>query len=405
MNKIKHVLVFEYMQVVKSKGFLITTFILSVLLLCVGVIPTIVGVVQDKFFNDESKCVAYIDLTGQYNKELLSQYFPEYEWVHHEINELDDVKEKIESKEYKFGLKINDSLSYDLILASSLTTKEFGKYDDMIKEVYQKDILLDKLTVSETNELLNVEISSDIILLGKNGSEGYALAYVVLMIVFIMLANYGNLIAASVVTEKTSRTIEIIFTSAKPTDIIFGKVFGVGMAIITQCIGFAFVFYLSMLLSSNTMVSGIYDQVFNILVGNHLYIYIFTFFIFGFFSYSFLFAATGATAKEAQDVNKTTVIPVILMIVGFYIAMFYIGASSRLPEELIKALSFTPFISPFIMIVRLCTTELAFYEILIAILVNIGTIVLSGMISAKIYKTNIMMYGSKVSLKNLLIKQ
>jgi len=410
MNRIKTVLAFEYFSVLKNKAFIITNLILALIIIVAAFVPGLLSSFNsDRSSTDSSidsstdssidtKYAAYIDMTGQYDETLLSSYFPQYEWVRHDLSQFEDLLVDVENSNFDLALNFRDSVSYDLIVRNSINSAGPRAFNDMVTDIYQRNFLSEHGVSDEIiQNLLNVELSQSTITVGGGG---FWLGYVILMITFFPLILYGSSISMSVVAEKTSKTVELIFTSASPKTIIFGKVFGVGLVMLTQLAAMIMISVLALFLSGSELINMLSPTMLLALSDPLLYVYIFIFFILAFFSFSFLFAACASTAKDAQDVSSVNTIPVLLSLASFYIGLF--SLQSEFGTTFINITSFIPFLSPTIMIVRICTTIVPAYQILIAIFVNFSTVMFAGIISSRIYSTYIMMHGKKVSFKSLI---
>ena len=407
MTKIKDVLTFEFLVIIKRKRFLFITLFL--VLVGIGL-----NVATVKYLAPESTAptgervrAAYSDSAEAEYGELLAQYFPEVAWIRYNNAQFAEAQSSVEAKKLAYAVRFSDGLAYDLF-TNEPPGESVARLNEMVKDVYLKKALEAEGVAAQTaEEIMSATVAPNIVLLGngENGEDfnvaGYYLMLIILTGCFMQVILYGKYIATSVVNEKASRTIEILFTCAKPTDIIFGKVFGVGLAVLAQAGIIAASFYLTAVILGSP-VASVFASGDLQLPGAVTYIYIFIFFIMAFFSYSFLFAGFGAMSKEQQDVNIITVIPSLLCAVGFYIAIFGVVFSMHgLGGSLMKICAFTPFLSPLIMIARVCLTSVPFYEVLAAILVDVAALILVGVVSAKIYRKFIMTYSQKFSLRSL----
>jgi ABC-2 type transport system permease protein len=330
-------------------------------------------------------------------------------------SQYDELVEKVANGWFLFGVRFTDGLAYDLLTIHSPGSDVY-QLNDMIKGVYlEKALLAEGFSAEKTEGLILAAAMPNFIILGdlgdaENGANhnatGYALALAALMGCFMPLVIYGKYIATSVVNEKSSKTVEILFTCAKPTDIIFGKVFGVGVAVLTQAAIVVASFCVSAAILNNPIMTVVFSGSAQAPVAISVFVYVFLFFVLAFFSYSFLFAGFGAMSKDPQDTNNVIIIPTLLSIAGFYVSLFFSiqNLAGGIGEHIMKIGSFVPFLSPMIMTSRVCIAHVPFYETLAAIIVDIATLVFAGVISSKIYQKFIMLYGQKFSLRSLFSK-
>ena len=201
---------------------------------------------------------------------------------------------------------------------------------------------------------------------------------------------YGQMVATNVATEKSSRAMEVLVTSAKPTSMMFGKVLASCIAGFSQLVlvfGTAILLYnVNKEALSNPLIASIFD------IPIELFIYLIVFFVLGFLIYAFMFGAIGSTASKLEDIN-TSVMPItFLFIIAFMVVMFSMSSGS-VDNTAMLVCSYIPFTSPMAMFTRICMSTVAWYEIAISIAILIGSTVGIGVLSAKIYRVGVLLYG------------
>ena len=181
---------------------------------------------------------------------------------------------------------------------------------------------------------------------------------------------------------------------------MFGKVLASCMAGLIQLVaifGSALLFY-----NLNKSYWGdnmIVDSIFNMPLS--LFGYMLIFFTLGFLIYAFLYGAIGSTASKLEDIN-TSVMPItMLFIVGFFIVMFSFAAGT-VDTVLMKVCSYIPFTSPMAMFTRIAMSTVPWYEILISIVILIGSVIGVGVISAKIYRVGVLLYGTTPKIGSII---
>ena len=143
----------------------------------------------------------------------------------------------------------------------------------------------------------------------------------------------------------------------------------------------------------------IVDSIFNI--PPELLVFMLVFFLLGFLIYAFLFGAIASTVSKLEDIN-TAVQPVTyLFVFGFLVVMISMGSGS-VDNILMKVCSFIPFTSPMAMFTRIAMSTVAWYEIVISIAILIGSTIGIGILSAKIYRVGVLMYGTAPKIKNII---
>ncbi len=214
---------------------------------------------------------------------------------------------------------------------------------------------------------------------------------------YMCIMLYGQLVAMSVVTEKSSRMMELLITSTRPTTLIFGKVLGAGLAGLTQfalIIASAFGFYAlnAQYWADSPMMIGFFST------SPTLIVYAFIFFITGYFLYAFLYAAFASLVSRVEELNTVTMPVVLLFVVAFIVSMQGMANPS---STLMKVASFIPFFAPMAMFLRISAGVVPFAEILISIALLVATVFLMAWFGARIYRMGVLMYGKPPKLTEL----
>ena len=143
------------------------------------------------------------------------------------------------------------------------------------------------------------------------------------------------------------------------------------------------------------IVQSIFDMPVSLLA------YMLIFFVLGFFIYAFLYGAIGSTASKLEDIN-TSVMPItMLFIIAFMVVMFSL-ASGNVDNALMKVCSYVPFTSSMAMFTRIAMSTVPWYEILISVAILIGSVAGIGVISAKIYRVGVLLYGTTPKIGSIL---
>lgn len=225
---------------------------------------------------------------------------------------------------------------------------------------------------------------------------------------------YGNMVMQAVLEEKKSRVVEVMVSSVKPVNLLVGKIIGIGLVGLTQLAVWIVMttvlmagvsFFISSPDQAVAMSQGMGD--FNvegimstIMSVNWLEVilYFVLFFIGGYVLYASIFAMF-ASAVDSEEDTTQFMTPVTLVIFFAFFAGFY---SVNNPDgPLAFWTSLIPFTSPIVMMVRI-PFGIPFWEILLSLVLLYGTFIVISIISAKIYRVGILMYGKKPSLKEMM---
>lgn len=241
---------------------------------------------------------------------------------------------------------------------------------------------------------------------------------------YLLLTINGSMIMRSVMEEKTNRIVEVMISTVRPHELMFGKILGVGMVglfqIIVWCITTPLFIYLISglfmggvdMAAMNTGPAGdmIQSEMTNSVMGDiisqlqaiHWWMLIptiFLFFLLGYLMYSSLFAAIGSTMGDDQGEGQSLTFLVIMpLLFGFYIS---ISALKSPNSSLAVWSSLVPLFSPIVMPVRLAF-EPPVWEIITSLVLLALASVFFAWLSARIYRVGILMYGKKASFKDLV---
>lgn len=270
----------------------------------------------------------------------------------------------------------------------------------VLQEVYRVNAMVQSgLSPEQAGAIMQVQIESRTETLGKDQMQNFFYTYIMIFALYMVILLYGQMVATNVATEKSSRAMEVLVTSAKPTSMMFGKVLASCIAGFVQLFlvfGSAILFYnLNREQLSNPLIASIFD------IPVELFAYMIVFFILGFLIYAFMFGAIGSTASKLEDIN-TSVMPItFLFIIAFMVVMFSMSSGS-IDNAAMKVCSYIPFTSPMAMFTRIAMSTVAWYEIAISIVILIASTVGIGVLSAKIYRVGVLLYGTPPKIGAIL---
>ena len=315
---------------------------------------------------------------------------------------IDDVKSTITAGEAECAFVLTSPIEYIYYVNNlSMYDSNASMADEMLRHLYQTNALVQSgLTAEEAGDIMNIFVSGSVESLGKDQMENFFYTYIMIFALYMVILLYGQMVATNVATEKSSRAMEVLITSAKPTSMMFGKVIASCLAGLIQLVavfGSALVFY-----NLNKSYWGgnmIIDSIFNI--PTELFVYMLVFFILGFLIYAFMFGAVGSTASKLEDIN-TSVMPITLLFIIAFIVVVSSMSSGNIDNTLMTVCSYIPFTSPMAMFTRICMSTVPLYEILISIAILIGSTVGIGVISAKIYRVGVLLYGTTPKIGSII---
>ena len=233
------------------------------------------------------------------------------------------------------------------------------------------------------------------------------LGYLLVFVLYLFVIIYANSVMRSVLEEKTTRIVEVIVSSVKPHQLLLGKLIGVCSVCLTMfAIWVIFGVLLVMNIESLLGIFGIdsLPMQFTLVIGTikassaEILTYFFVYFVIGFFMYSTLYAVVGAICSSEEEAQQTAG-PLTMLIVVPFILMFQLF---RIPDSTLSVLlSHVPFFSPILMFMRINVLMPPLWEILLNVLLMCATVLLVTLISGKIYRIGILMYGKRPTLRQL----
>lgn len=408
MKQFLSILRFEYSGYIKNKVFMGITISIVLILAILLSLPRLTALFEsddssEPTSSSSGELILIRDETGAGDMSLsyLSPIFPE------DTLELTDMTQEqlqdcVSSGECGRAIIITSDLSYTYIVDS------LGIYDstqlaigEALASRYQAQALTSLgLTAAEAGQVINAAVTGELVQLGKDQSSNFMYTYILIMLLYMAIMIYGQLVANSVAIEKGSRAMELLITSARPRNLMFGKVIGSGLAGLTQLglvLGSAFLFF--ELNRDQWAGNAIINSIFNMPLP--ILLYTILFFILGYFIYAFLFGAVGSMASKVEDIN-TTSLPVMFLMIAVFLLVIYALAGGTPDSTIMVIASFIPVSSPMAMFVRIAMSQVPLWQVA----TSIGILILStfgiGYLSAKIYQVGVLLYGKPPKLGEIL---
>jgi len=438
MKALKLIIEREYMATVKTKAFLLTTIITPIAMIIIMGLPSILMSIKD---SDISK-IYIIDETKMYSQLFESNADYQFMPLDGADKTMADIKGNGEEK-YAL-LQITGDLTLNPQAATFFSEKQKPpaqltsyinrKLSEAVKkeklDSYTSQINIDAQVVDNLEQILTSkdQIQVNTIRWGEDGKETdtvsdatskLGLGFTFFMFFFIIM--FGSMVMQSVTEEKTNRIVEVIVSSAKPFDLMMGKIIAVALTGFTQIIIWAIILIaaVTMILPAAgisgvdalksadmqemTSMMGGSEQMATFVTGaiNVNWIQIFVcfiiYFIGGYLIYASLFAMFGSAANDSQEAQQFIMPVTIILFLAFYVGF----ASTNNPEGSVAFWgSIIPFTSPIVMMVR-APFEIPMWELALSIVLLYTTAILCIYLAGKIYRTGILMYGKKTSFKEL----
>ena len=407
MKQFKKILKFELKNYMNNKVFVGVTIFLVLLIAAVMFFPRI-SVLFSSGDGGEQPTDLPVMLVkaedpsqAEMVRETFAAAFADYE-VQSSDADIADIKDKITSADVECAFVMTGPTTYTYYVNNlSMYDTNSAVANEVLQQIYQMNAMINGgMTQEQAGEVMSIQITSEVENLGKDQMQNFFYTYIMIFALYMVILLYGQMVATNVATEKSSRAMEVLITSAKPTGMMFGKVIASCIAGLVQLVavfGSALVFYN---LNKNYWGDNmIIDSIFNI--PPELFVYMLIFFILGFLIYAFMYGAVGSTASKLEDIN-TSVMPITMLFVVAFVVVMTSMSSGNIDNTLMTVCSYIPFTSPMAMFTRICMSTVPMYEILISIAILIGSTVGIGFIAAKIYRAGVLLYGTSPKIGSII---
>lgn len=405
----------EFLTRVRTKAFIITTILVPFGLAAILFIPIVIQMLE----SDTTHQIAIVDNTNTVFTKLAEIDSVRYhDYSGRDINELRQMVMDGEIEGYVTinDKNIQDNESLELIYSGGGGISLISSVEDDFESVF-RDVRLSRADASaEIRKILETETDMNTTKLTEEGEEESAntfflsgLGYLMAFIIYGAIFGYGGYVMRSVIEEKTSRIIEVVASSAKPFELLLGKVLGIGGLGITQFV--IWVLAGAGLLAFSGPIAAMFatPDVNGAAASSSLPeipeidpsigVYFILFFVMGYLIYSAVLAAIGAAVDSESDTQQL-MLPVMVPVI---IAIILLPRVAVDPDSTFSVISsLIPFFSPVLMIARIPITDVPFWEIGLSIVLMIGTFIGLMWLSSKIYRVGILSYGKSANFRELL---
>jgi len=413
LRKLKLIFNREYLTRIRKKSFIWSTILVPVGLLLIIAFPVLIQL----WSSDSVEKVAIIDETNAIYERFNQLNSTRYVLATSDEDQIrqDLQKGKISAYMVIANRHIENDIDPELIYKSG-GIQFLQSVTNDVRSVIRNE-RLNRIDV--TDEVKNVLKKQPDLVKKKLTEEGKAkqdnsfalsaFGYVMAFFIYGAMFGYGAIIMRSVIEEKTNRIVEVIASSVKPVELMIGKVLGVGALGLTQ---FAIWSIASIgILAGAGPMMAFFSSPEGAAAGEQaaagfsmpeispmIWVYFILYYLFGYLIYSALFAAVGSAVdseSDAQQLQIPLMVPIILALVLMPQVITDPNSTLAIVTSLI------PIFSPILMVARIPIIEVPFWQIGLSFVLMTATFYLFMLISAKIYKVGILMYGKKASFKEL----
>jgi len=397
----------EYRMIVKKKSFLISTLLTPALMAGFIFLPMLFSRMARA-----EKTICVVDYSGTIAAPLITDSrvnAPELNLIDLPPREvgaefsMDTYRESLLNKEVDGILHIPGgvrALRKASYYARNISDFETNRYlQETVRAIITRMVLeeqkIDPEVVRDATrniELETFKVKQEGISRSSSGLD-YAMSIFMLTILFTIIMGYGQLIMRGVLEEKNSRVVEILISSTRAVTVFTGKIIGIGLAGLTQValwilIGAGFI-----LQSSIPVSRGVRS-----FLTPTLALWFVVFFLVGYFMYAILFSIVGASVNTDQEAQQFAAPISYLLIIPFILGIMVTQSPDSLP---VVIASFIPLFTPTLMFMRISVSMPPAGQVWIALFLSMATIWLLAWLGAKIFRTGLLMYGKKPSLREI----
>lgn len=416
MKQIFSVFAFTFKNGARQKTFIITTVIILAIILVACSVPRVLlsftgGNIEDIVTGKFYTCY-YIDETGKLNggELLLAEKLTDTEFIVATPEDKDRIISDIASDAKTALILIANG--EDGKPAITISAKDFlnraaansGDIASVLSKLYSTRVMEELGIGAEIIADAQRQIPCTVNTEGGLTPSGYAAGILLITLTFFAVYYYGYGVASSVASEKSSRVMETLIVSAKPSYILIGKCLGMGILGLCQFGGILIFTALcwKLLIPPNFTVMGTALSL-TAFTPRSVFLII-VFFILGYTLYAMMNAVCGATIDKLDELNAA-MMPVMLISMGSFYLSYFTAMMGTTYDYLVNLSMYIPFSAPFIMPFVLLNGEVAGWQILLSAGILVVTIVIVAAISIRIYNASVMHYGKRLKLTEAIKKR
>lgn len=406
MKKFGVIFQYELMNYIKNKSYVITTVIIALVAGIIMFVPNFIdiGSVTGENKNDVSdensgadsdSTILVYDKSGMVTDISFIQNFYHDDAIKKASGE-NELVDKVKADEVSAGFVVNSLTDYDYYVYNQSMTDDNQVVFTQVMTVLNQMVYCQKngIDYASLTQAFNPQIDCHENILGKDMGSNYWYCYGLVMVIFMIIIMYGSMVATSVTQEKSSRTMEVLVTSVDTNLLFFAKVLAGAVAALIQSavmLGTVLISYKINQDKWGGMLNMVLDIPANVLV-------VFALFgIGGFLFYTFIYGAMGALVSKTEDINKSAGgVQMVIMIVYF----ITLASLTDVDGIMIKVTSFLPVSSYSAMFARVAMGSVNTWEIVVSFIILVASIVVVGIIGAKIYRMGTLRYGNPIKLSN-----
>ncbi len=450
MNKLVAIIKREYLQKVRTKFFVIMTVLGPLMLVVVTILPgllismktggdtriaildqtegtklyhpirgSLVKLERDSESNKQSSIgdaansnsktrieEAGKSVTGSFHVEQVNPKGRSLDEIKRELNagigrdELDgylvippDILDNSESKTSYYGRNVGDVFTR-------------GQIEQRLNSAVRRQRLIEEGVKDQDVDALSKPVEMATYPVNEKGEEGaedsgagFAMVFIIAFLIYMSVLLYGQVVLGAIIEEKETRIAEILFSSVRPFQIMFGKLIGVSLMALTQLMIWAVAFAAIALYVVPAMAAQGFRDINLPHLPPFFLVYFFLFFVLGYFMYATLYVLVGSMVTTAQEGGQMAMPVIFMLMAGLYLAFPVIRAPN---SSFAFWVSMVPFFAPITMMVRIVSQTPPVWQIALSLLIGTVTVVFLLWLASRIYRIGMLMYGKRASIPEVV---
>ena len=413
MNKTLLIIKREFLVRVKKKSFIIMTLLAPILMASLIIVPVLISETDQ-----QKRLIGLYEINTNFSEDIKDS-----ENIHFTLfdeNQMNDFIKDPSKSNYYALLKIDEN-SFTIFSNQQIGLNLRKSIENQLENISERNNLrsagIDIKLIEQAQTDIKIEtkiITSDGETESSSTEASIGIGFITGILIYMFIFMYGTMVMRGVIEEKTNRIVEVIISSVKPFQLMIGKIFGVALVGLTQ---FVLWVLLTILISTvaetlfidqaevknnlNSVDQSVFLNELSKLTGgidlSLIFVSFIFYFLFGYLMYSALFAAVGS-AVDAEADTQQFMLPITIPLIFSFILIQPIMDN---PDGALAFwMSLIPLTSPIIMMARL-PFGVETWQLTLSMLLLIIGFIFTTFIAGKIYRTGILMYGKKISYKEL----
>ncbi len=396
-----NVLSFTYQERVRTKSFLVTTILMFVIMIVVSAGPALLS----EFSHQAPGRIVLINEARQFpiaSASLRTQMGSGYIWQTDQLSHLPVLRSELKRGQDNLAgivvIQPQGIAAPPLVttIVRSANPAFVGPLQTYLQSLYSLTAMRRQGLTAAQDALVMAKVPLRLVQVVPTHQNRYFPIYFLEMLLYMFVLLYGSMAMMSVAAEKSSRVQELLIANVKSVTLMYGKLVGISLVGLTQYPLILIAAYIGSHLVPGQ--SGAAQALFYGLTPGLLALFL-VFFLLGFFLFATFYAAVGSLVSRVEDVSQASSPITMVFLLSFMAAMYALSSPT---SAWVTVLSFIPNFIPMVMFAREGMTTVPPLQLAAAIVILFCSVLLSGYISARIYRIGVTLYGKRPTLREVL---